>query len=285
MNRCTGRRRICKQTRDSCGFLACGLLACGLFTFAACATFGAPGPVSADRPGYTDTPAALPARAVQLEAGVTDDRVGTAPGVSATEYRTFGETLLRFGVGARTELRLFANSYAARLTDGSSSVRGIEDAKVGAKVNLRAVPDSVHSWLPSTALLAATTVATGAKGISAGAAQPETKLAVSWTTPSPFSVYANLGYGAIETGSGRATRAWTSVAGWWAVTPRVSLFAEGLTIGRVRGSGTGTAGNDVDAGLTFLINDRFQVDLRAGHGLGSETSHEQFIGAGLARRW
>src|SRR5262249_27718229 len=154
-----------------------------------------------------------------------------------------------------TELRLFGNSYATRLIGGSLSDQGIEDAKIGAKVNLRAVPDSTHSWLPSTALLAATTLPTGAAGIGASAAQPETKLAVSWTTPSPFSLYADLGYGAIETGSGRATRAWTSVAGWWAVNPRVSLFAEGLTIGRVHGSGPGTAGNDVDAGFTFLINE------------------------------
>lgn len=275
MHRCTVRRRICKRP----------LAACGLLMFTACATLGAPGPVVADRPGYTDTPTALPAHAVQLEAGVTDDRVRAAFGAPATEYWTLGETLLRLGVGARTELRLFGNSYATRLTDGSPSVRGIEDAKIGAKVNLRAVPDSVHAWLPSAALLAATTVATGAKGISAGAAQPETKLAVNWTTPSPFSLYADLGYGALETGTGRATRAWTSVAGWWAVNPRVSLFAEGLAIGRVSGSGPGTSGNDVDAGFTVLISDRFQLDVRAGHGLGSETSREQFIGVGFARRW
>jgi len=274
-------RRICRQA-ISRGWLACGLSA---WAFTACATFGAPGPVVADRPGYTDTPTAMPARAVQLEAGVTDDRVGAALGAPATEYRTFGETLIRFGVGARTELRLFGNSYAARSTDDAPSVRGIEDAKIGAKVNLRAVPDSVHAWIPNTALLGATTIATGATGISAGAAQPEAKVAVSWTTPSPFSLFADVGYGAIETGTGRATRAWTSVAGWWAVSPRVSVFAEGLTIGRVHGSGPGTSGNDVDGGFTVLITDRFQVDVRAGHGLGSETSHEQFIGAGLARRW
>ena len=34
-----------------------------------------------------------------------------------------------------------------------------------------------------------------------------------------------------------------------------------------------------------LANDRFQVDMRAGSGVGSELSHERFIGAGFARRW
>jgi hypothetical protein len=251
----------------------------------ACVSLGAPGPVVADRPGYTDAPTALPARAVQLEAGVTDDRVGASPDGPRTEYRSMGETLLRIGVGARTEVRLFGNSYATRLIDGAPNVSGLEDSKVGIKVNLRAVPDSLHAWLPNAALLAATTLATGASGLSAGAAQPETKLAINWTTPSPFSVYANIGYGAIYTSAGRATKAWTSAAGWWALSSRMSVFAEGLTIGRVSGSGTGTAGNDVDGGLTYLVNDRFQLDIRAGRGLGSETSHERFFGAGLARRW
>ena len=250
----------------------------------ACASFGAPGSVVADRPGYTDAPTALPAHAIQLEAGATDDRVAATLGAPRTEYRTAGEMLLRAGVGARTELRLFANSYATRLTDGAPNVSGFEDVKVGAKLNVRAMPDSLHEWLPNAALLAATTLATGANGLTAGVAQPEVKLAANWTTPSPYSLYVNFGYGAIET-SALATRAWVSVANWWSVNPRVSFFAEGLAIGRVSGSGPGTSGNDVDAGITYLISDRLQIDIRAGRGVGSETSHERFIGAGFARRW
>ncbi len=254
-------------------------------TLGACASLGAPGPVVADRPGSTDTPTALPAHAVQLEAGATDDRVGAQYGASRTEYLSLGEILLRFGLGANTEFRLFGNSYGTRTTDGSPTVGGMEDIKVGAKINLRAVPDSVHSWLPSAALLVATTLPTGATGIGAGAAQPEAKLAVNWTTPSPFSVYANLGSGAIETENGRATRAWASAAGWWALNPSVSLFVEGLGIGRLSGSGAGTSGNYVDGGFTYLVNERFQLDIRFGHGFGSETAQEGFIGAGFARRW
>jgi hypothetical protein len=150
---------------------------------------------------------------------------------------------------------------------------------------VHSVADSLHEVVPNVALLVATTLATGASGITANAAQPEAKIAVNWTTPTPFSLYTNAGYGAIETGAGRATRTWISVAGWWAVNPRVSLFTEGLTIERVTGSGSGTAGNAVDGGMTYLLNDRFQFDARVGRGIGSETSHERFIGAGFARRW
>jgi hypothetical protein len=273
------------SARTSDGRIAYVTLLLATLALGACASLEAPGPVVADRPGYTDTPTALPAHAVQLEAGVTGDRINADYGAGRTDYLSLGEVLLRLGVGARTELRLFGNSYGTRITTGSPNVSGMEDIKVGAKVNLRAVPDSIHSWLPSAALLVATTLPTGAANIGAGAAQPEVKLAVNWTTPSPFSVYANLGAGAIETGSGHASRAWASVAGWWALNPSVSLFVEGLGIGRLSGAGTGTAGNYFDGGFTYLLNDRFQLDIRFGHGVGSETAQESFIGAGFARRW
>jgi hypothetical protein len=249
----------------------------------ACAHLGAPGPVVADRPGYTDTPVALPAGAVQLEAGATDDRVG--PSDARTEYVSAGETLLRLGLGGRTEARLFGNSYGRRTVSGAGTTGGVEDFKLGAKLNLRSAPDSVHSWAPNIALLAATTLPTGASGFGASSSQPEVKVAMNWTTASPFSLYTNVGYGDIVNETGRAGKGWVSAASWWAINPRVSLFAEGLAIGRVRGSGSGTAGNNVDGGLTFLINDRFQLDVRVGRGLGRETGSERFVGAGLAKRW
>ena len=75
------------------------------------------------------------------------------------------------------------------------------------------------------------------------------------------------------------------MAGWWAVNSQVSLFIEGLSIGPVSGSGAGTAGNAVNGGVTLLLNDRLQLDLRVGRGIGSELSRERFFGAGFARRW
>ena len=249
----------------------------------ACVHLGAPGPVVADRPGYTDTPVALPAGAVQLEAGATDDRVG--PSGSRAEYVSAGETLLRLGLGARTEARIFGNSYGLRTASGGSTTGGVEDFKLGVKLNLRSAPDSVHWWTPNVALLAATTLPTGAGGFGAASPQPEAKVAMNWTTASPFSLYTNVGYSDIVNETGRAGKGWVSAASWWAINSRVSVFAEGLAIGRVSGSGSGTAGNDVDGGFTFLINDRFQLDVRIGRGLGSETGSERFVGAGLAKRW
>jgi hypothetical protein len=236
-----------------------------------------PGAVSPDRPGYTDTPPVLPSGALQLEVGYTDDRMGTL------EYSTIGETLLRVGVGGRSEVRLFGNSFATRSITGLPSVSGMEDPKFGMKTTLHTKPDSIHSAMPNVAALAALTLPMGATPFRALHAQPEAKLAANWTTPTPFSVYSNFGVGAAYDGVAWGKRGWVSTAVWYAVNPKVSVFGEGITVRQL--SGSTLPSNDVDAGITYLVNDRFQLDLRAGHGFGSASSGERFVGVGLARRW
>src|SRR5438105_4103669 len=83
-----------------------------------------PGPVMPDRPGFTDTPPAMPAGAFQLEAGFTDDRVG------GVDYLAIGETLLRIGVGGGSEARVFGNSLASRSSKGIPTESGMEDSKI-----------------------------------------------------------------------------------------------------------------------------------------------------------
>ncbi|MEP6622097.1 MAG: transporter [bacterium] len=247
-------------------------------TLGGCVPFATPaGPVVADRPGYTDAPTVLPARAIQAELGVTSDRVDN------TTYVSSGEMLIRLGVGARTELRYFANSYGARFVDGNVVARGFEDPKVGLKVNLRAVPDTVHEWFPNISFLAATTLPVQASRLGTLRPQPEGKIAANWTTPTPFSAYTNLGYGGTYDDTQWGSHAWASLALWYALHPRVSVFGEGLAVGLSHGSAS--SGNNVDAGVTFLMTERLQLDVRVGRGVGAVTSHERFLGVGFAQRW
>lgn len=236
-----------------------------------------PGPVIADRPGFTDGPTALPARAVQLEAGVSDDRVG---GVT---YRSLGELLLRAGIGARTELRFFANSVGLRSASGVPTTHGLEDSKLGVKLALHTAPDSVHRLLPRLALLAATTLPTGSANRTAHRPQPEAKLAASWTTSGPLSLYSNLGFGAGYDGADWSSRAFGSLALWLAAGAKLSFFGEALLARRV--SGPAVSANYLDAGLAYLLGSHVQADLRVGHGLGGAVAHERFFGAGIAWRW
>ena len=254
-------------------------LAAGMLCMVACAHLPqhAAGPVTPDRPGYTDGAVPLAPGVVQVEGGVTSDRT------AAAAYDSYGEMLVRGGVAPRVELRLFGNSFGVRrATDGIVS-RGLEDAKVGVKVGLVSRPDSVAGPLPNVALLLATTVPSGTPGMGAGAAQPEVKVALSWTTGTPVSVYANSALARSWDGSAWSTRAAVSVATWCAVTSRFAVFGEGISIRSMSGPMPPAA--YADAGATFLLTDQIQVDARFGRGVGRGVSEERFVGLGIARRW
>jgi hypothetical protein len=253
---------------------------CWLFALVGCgcAHLHTPaGPLVPDRPGFTDTPTVLPAGAVQVEGGVTSDQSGDS------RYQSLGELLLRVGVPGQLEFRLFANSFGVRTVPNVETVQGMEDVKVGVKFRLIAMPDSVHGLTPSLALFVATTLPTGARSIGAAAAQPEAKLAASWTTSSPFSFYTNAGYGAVYDGTAWSDHGWGSLATWFAATPRLSLFFEGIHVQNV--SGPAASSSYVDGGLTLLFGDRLQIDARIGRGAGSPVTSERFVGLGLARRF
>jgi hypothetical protein len=245
---------------------------------AACVHPGASaGLVAPDRPGYTDTPTVMPAGVAQVEAGYTDDRTENS------RYQSVGEVLLRVGVADPIELRLFVNSYATRSATGTATTSGLEDTKVGTKLRLIAKPDSVHGWMPNLALLLATTLPTGADGFSAGKAQPEAKLAAAWTTSTPLSFYTNAGYGAIYDGAAWSDHGWGSLATWYAASPRLSLFVEGIRVQNT--SGPASSSSYVDGGVTLLFGDKVQLDARVGHGVGSPVANERYMGVGIARRF
>jgi hypothetical protein len=245
---------------------------------AGCAHMGVPVPtVVPDRPGYTDTPTALNRGSIQLETGYTDDRTPSA------RYRSVGEVLLRVGVAGPVEARVFGNSYGLLSGAGIQARSGLEDLKLGAKLALIEQPDSVHAWKPSLAFLAATTIPTGASGIGSGAARPEAKLAASWTTATPFSLYANAGVNRSIDAAGWKSNAFGSVATWYAATPRVSFFAELLNSSVLGASAPVTT--YVDGGVTFLVSPRLQLDFRVGRGARGDVTSERFVGAGIARRW
>ena len=244
-----------------------------------CSSLGrAAGPVISDRPGFTDTPSVLPAGGIQLEAGLTSD---DTPGV---RYTSIGETLVRVGVGAGVEARLFGNSYARRQEDGGRSVGGLEDPKLGIKLRVRELPDSVHSFAPRVALLMAAALPVGGSPVSTGHALPEGKFALSWNLPHGASFFSNVGYAAVIADDGsRRARPFMTGAAWYAASPKLSLFLEAYDArGDIRH--LVTPARLGDAGVTRLLSDRFQVDVRIGRSLRRDRP-ERFAGVGLSRRW
>jgi hypothetical protein len=141
-----------------------------------------PAPIVTDRPTFTNSSIVVPSGSFQAENGFLDtDRQGQ-------DIVDGPETLLRFGVGTKTELRFTAPDYYYDL-NGSGS--GFGDLAVGVKQQLGPTP--VGFDVSVTLFLS---LPTGAVGVSSGGYDPGLQVAWShglsskWTAAGMFSLYA-----------------------------------------------------------------------------------------------
>src|SRR5271167_2691194 len=96
----------------------------------ACPGIKAQSPIATDRPAVTDSSVVVPRGSLQFENGLTETGSGDQ------RIFDFPETLLRFGVASKTELRLTVPDYLART--GMSS--GFGDLAIGVKQQLGPTP-------------------------------------------------------------------------------------------------------------------------------------------------
>jgi Putative MetA-pathway of phenol degradation len=228
-----------------------------------------------DRPGYSFGTATVPLGGAQLEVGYTDTRSDNVT------YQTLGEGLLRVGVGANTELRLFTNSYALR-DDASIGTHGVEDAKIGFKQRFRAGTGTTGLAATSLSLLAGTSLPTGSDGFGVDAWQPEAIIAAALPVTPKLSLVPNVGDVYAMIGDTRQHRALGTLAAWYTLSSKLSAFAE---------YGGSQLTNDarsrlqyLDGGFALVPLPALQLDIRAGHGMNGIPA-DNFIGLGLSRRW
>ena len=222
-----------------------------------------------DRPDRTESAAAIPRGLVQVETGYLFSR---DEGVDTFEVPG---TLVRLGLGARTELRL---GHAGII--GSARRHGAGDSEIGAKVNLIETADG---WTPELAVLGGLSLPTGAEHHSSGRADPSFLVAGAHELSSRLSVGYNVG-AAWESSPDRPDREALllySLALGIGVTDRLGAFVE--VFGDRRTAGDATTGVSIDGGLTFLLTRTMQIDLYVGRGLHGPTA-DTFVGTGLSFR-
>jgi Putative MetA-pathway of phenol degradation len=137
-------------------------------------------PINTDRPAVTDSSVVVPAGSVQFENGFAD--------TMSQGQQTFDvpETLMRFGVASKAELRLTAPDYFGEA--GMSS--GFGDLAVGMKQQLGPAQAGFD-----VSLVLSLSVPTGARAISSHAYDPFVQLpwsralSSSWTAAGMLSVY------------------------------------------------------------------------------------------------
>lgn len=251
----------------------------GLAASALAANAHAQQPLVADRPDFTEGTSTVGAGVLHIEFGYT---LGLLRGdVASVQSHSLGEPLLRFGLFADwLELRVAASPVAQRTTiDGSSNGdAGLEDLYLGIKLAL----SDQKGIIPALAVLGQTTLPTGSDAFSSDRAIPGVNLLYSWDLSDRFSLAAstqvNRG-GEADDG----TLEWAqSLSAGFALGARHGLFAEWFAI--FQGDAEEPrAEHYFDAGLTGLITDDLQWDIRAGAGL-NDPAEDLFLVTGLSVR-
>ncbi len=142
-----------------------------------------PAPIATDRPAVTNSSIVVPVGSLQAENGflVTNNQgqnIADGP-----------ETLVRFGILARTELRFTAPDYYYNVS-GSGIGTGFGDLALGVKEQLGPLPGKFD-----VSVTAFVSFPTGASGVSSGGYDPGLQVAWSrllsskWTTAGMLSLY------------------------------------------------------------------------------------------------
>jgi len=228
-----------------------------------------------DRPGFSDSYALVPRGYSHLEFGYT---FGYDRGDSRrTKNHTLGKFSLRTGLTDEFELRLkwtgfsFTESlfedtsrWAGRRIMSNDHDDGGTDMSIGFKSPLL----KPKGLIPNLSVIPAISLPTGTNSKSTGDVDPEIRLAWKYALNDKWSIYGVGLATALSGGEGRFFQSGASLATYYQFTKHVGGFVEYYGLyPSARGS---DCQHNVDFGPVILVNDNFQIDLRAGFGLNEE---------------
>jgi Putative MetA-pathway of phenol degradation len=141
-------------------------------------------PIATDRPAVTNSSVVVPAGYLQAENGFLET---SSQGQSIVDGP---ESLIRFGVTNRTELRFTAPDYFDNLNSLGGRGSGLGDVAIGAKEQLGPTPGKFD-----VSVILFLSLPTGAKSVSSGGYDPGLQapwsraLSTNWTAAGMLSVY------------------------------------------------------------------------------------------------
>jgi hypothetical protein len=234
------------------------------------------GPLVGDRPDFTESAETVVGCRLQLESGYTLSRdVGTSE-------HSVGEVLARVYLAETVELRLGLNSYLLTSGETGGDFSGLDDSVVGFKVRLPSDWSNQLPTRPMAAVIIESSLPTGGADYTAEAVQPVVKLALAWELSEKAELASNLNLAYLSDGSERFGQLGGSLALGLEVIERIGWYAEFFSF--LPGSKDGDSEHFFNSGLTFLVSDCLQLDVRLGSSL-NEASPDFFAGVGFIRRW
>lgn len=235
-------------------------------------------PINPDRPDFTNGPSLVTPGHLQIETGYTYTRMGEA------SAQTLGEVLLRYAFDDRWEARLGLNSY--EWIDpgmGERRLSGFQDPFVEVKIRLNdEAAEHRPPGMPALGLLVQTTIPVGARALTADVWQPRAALALHWDLPANWSLESNLGGARLADGAERFDQLFASLSAGFQLNEKVGGFLEGYAFSRESAGGDATEYADV--GLSYLISNDLQLDVRVGTGI-AQPHPNWFTGLGASVRF
>ena len=239
-------------------------------------------PLVTDRPDFTEASSTVGRRIAQIEFGYTFTADDEDP--ASLRSHSIGEPILRYGIGANwLEFRIGLFPISEEVGNGpvNNSHGGTEDLYLGFKIGL--TPQFCH-W-PEMALIPQMTVPTGSSDLTNDEVLPGVNWVYSWELNDEIAIGGStqvnraideeshepyleiaqsvtVGLGLSDT-SGVYTE-------WYA------LFPDGGDSAQVE--------HYFNGGLSYLLSNDVQFDLRAGFGMNS-TAMDFFVGTGLSIRF
>ena len=232
------------------------------------ATTDTPGPIATDRPTVTNSSVVVPSGSLQAENGFLET---DSQGQSIVDGP---ETLVRFGVATRTELRFTMPDYYYNLNAGGRG-SGFGDLAIGVKEQLGPTPGGFD--VSATLFLS---FPTGADTVSSGGYDPGLQVAWSrglsakWTAAGMLSLYwPTQGHTRNLTGESTILLDRQLTGPWDAFVEYVGDFPE-----------RGGSRQLLHFGTALKLAKRHQLDFHFGVGLSSAEA-DHFIGIGYSFRF
>ncbi len=275
-----GRRHVLESpveseesVRTTLDRISIALLACVLSGVSRLGAQGQPAPIVTDRPSVAASSIVIPAGSIQAENGFLDN--------GAQDLRTLDgpETLVRFGLLSKTELRFYVPNYYYNQntgpTTGVAPASGFGDLAIGVKQQLGPTPNGFD-----VSVVAYISFPIGAQAISSHGYDPAVQvpwshpLSSKWTLAGMLSLYWPTQAGKRNlTGEPTILLDRQLTAPWDVFAAYVGDFSE-----------RGGPRNLTHFGTTFKIRKWQQVDFHVGVGSNAGTTFH-FFGFGYSLRF
>lgn len=240
-----------------------------LFCVLRCATIQAQttDPIQADRPDQTETPSIVPKGMFQIETGFTfqkNDEISNS--------NSLPTVLWKYGVNENFELRLITEFISEKINGEKNS--GFTPVLIGLKIKLC----EEKGIIPKTSFIGHIGLPNAASSrYKTDFIAPEFRFTMQHTLSDKLSLGYNLGC-EWDGMTPETTFVYTLTTGY-SINNKIGCYAELFGFAPQHES----ANHNFDAGLTYLINNNFMVDLSSGIGI-TDNAPEHYVAFGFSFR-